>query len=235
MRWHVPPLLALVPLALLVAAPVPKPVAKKLQEVYGEIADSGCQCELTKEGALQIVVPKGGRAVELTHDSRTPPLTTKTVTGDFELTVRVSHQPPKDADRAEGARQQATVSAGVALYAEGDPKTNATFVHKHSRNGDKWTSGLAMQSNHSNGSSGSGRASANLEDKPLFLRLTRRGDTLTSETSTDGKKWTRFSNHKSAQLGETVVIGPVAFHNTTADYEAVFDQYELKPLKEEKK
>lgn len=236
MRWHTLPLLGLIPLlAPLAAAPVPKAAtAKKLQEVYGEVADSGCRCEMTKDGALQVVVPKDARLIELDHDSRTPPLTAKTVTGDFEVTVRVTHLPPKDGDRADGAKQKATVSAGIALVADGDPKTSVTFVHKHTRNGDTWASGLTLQSIHANGSSGSGRGGATLEDKPLYLRLTRRGETVTTETSGDGKKWTQFVKHKADRLGETVVVGPVAFRNTAGEYEAMFDQYEVKPLEEKK-
>jgi hypothetical protein len=218
------------------AAPVPKAVsAKNLQEVYGEVADSGCKCEMTKDGVLQITVPKDVRATELTHNSRTLPLTTKTVQGDFELTVRMKHAPPKDAERAEGAKQPPTVSAGITVHTDGDPRTSVTFVHKHTKKGDKWTSGLAMQSNYQNGSSGSGRSGTTLEEKPLYLRITRRGEMVTAETSTDGKKWSRFTNQKADRLGETLVVGPVAFQNTTAEYDVEFDQYEIKPLKEEKK
>jgi hypothetical protein len=239
MRWHALPLLGLIPLLSPFAdcAPVPKESAKKLKDVYGEVADpdSKCKCEMTRDGELRVVVPKDAPPLELDHGSRTLPLVTKTVEGDFEVTVRVAHAPPTDAGRAEGAKQQATVSAGIALYAEGDPKTNITFVHKHAHGGGKWTSGLGMQCNYGGGSSGSGRGSPNLEDKPVYLRLTRRGGTITTETSTDGKKWSLFVNHKAGRIGEAVVVGPVAFQNTTGEYEAVFDRYEVKPLTEEKK
>ena len=68
----------------------------------------------------------------------------------------------------------------------------------------------------------------------MYLRLTRKGDDFTSQTSADGKTWQGFGTHKTTGFGP-VVVGPVATHNTTGEYAVTFDEYEIKPLTEEKK
>jgi hypothetical protein len=238
MTRHLLPLTALLIAPLLLAAPVPKvDPTRRLIETFGEIVDpmSDVKCDMTKAGVLRVTVPKEVRPVELNHAVAGSPVTTKTVEGDFVLTVRVSHTPPNKAEKVDGAKQQATVSAGIAVYSEGDPKTNLTLVHKHTKTGDKWVSGLAMQTNYKQGSTGSGRGGTTLEDKPLYLRLTRKGEVCVAETSADGKKWVQFTRHPADKLGPVVVVGPTVFRNTDADHTAEFDEYEIKSLTEEKK
>lgn len=228
--------------ALVVAAPVPKAAGvRPLAEVFGEVADPpwDCTVEMTKAGALRVAVPKLERPVELDHGAITPPLTTKSVEGDFELTVRVTHAPPKETDRAAGAKMAATVAAGVALYTEGDRRTNLTFAHTLVRENDAWANRLAAITHYGGGSSrttgGGGDAAAG---KPVYLRLTRLGDSFAFASSGDGKKWSPFSRLTLKGVGEVVLVGPTAFHNTAGDHEAVFDEYQIdliRPLKEPKK
>lgn len=224
-------LLLLPPLA--VAAPVPKPAPKKVEDLYGQVPEvSGVTCELTKDEELRISVSKD--APSGNRDDLARPLVTRTLEGDFELTIRLTHKPAKAADLAVGTGA-ATVSAGVALFADGDTKKTLCLLHKHVKSGEQWTSRLSMNSRHAKGGSGTGRQSKGLEDQPLYLKLIRTGDVFTSQTSPDGKKWSPFGKHTVADFGGAVVVGPVAFHNTTAEYEVIFDQYEVKPLKEQEK
>lgn len=218
--------------ALIVAAPVPKPPAKKIEDVFGTPADvAGVTCEMTRQDELRVTVSKEAAAG---NQNTVRPYATRTVEGDFVLTVRVTHAPPASADLAVG-NGTATVSAGIALFSESSPKHTANLLHKHTKTGDTWKSGMNMNTQHKNGGSGSGRQSAKLEDQPMYLRLTRRGDEFKSETSTDGKKWQGFGTHKVQGFGSSVVVGPYASHNTTAGYEVTFDEYVIKPLAEEKK
>lgn len=233
-------LFALLLLPLLAdAAPVPKAGPKKIEDVFGQVADvSGVTCEMTRADELRVAVSKEF-TVGTNQEHLIRPLVSKTVEGDFTLTIRVAHPPSKAADIAAVGPGAPTLSAGIALYAEGDPKKSLTLLHKHTKAGDDWKSSLSMSSRHERGGSGTGRQSKELEDKPLYLRLTRTGDQFMSETSADGKKWAAFGVHKVSGFG-AVVVGPVAVHNTTADADAVFDEYKLetaaaKETKEEKK
>lgn len=223
-------------LALAVAAPVPKLDAKKVEEVYGKLTDpdTKCKCELTKEGGLRVVVPSDQGPTEQGNRSRIPPLLARAVEGEFELTVRVAHAPPKGAEPAKGASKAAIVTAGVALVAEENESLCVLFAHNHRLAGDKWKGQLFTHSVYKDGSAGSAQTNPEYDAKPVYLRLTRRGNLFTAETSGDGKKWEEFTRvvHR---FGHTVTVGPVAYQNTTADYEVVFDQYEIKPLNGEKK
>jgi hypothetical protein len=218
--------------AFALAAPVPKTGGKKIEDVFGTPADlNGVTCEMTRKDELKATV--GKEAAAAADESKVRPLTTRTVEGDFELTVRVTHSPPDKADLATG-NGVATVFAGIGLFAENSPKHTLTLLHKHLKQGDTWKSGLSMNSQHPRGGSGTGRGVAKLEDQPTYLRLTRKGDEFTSQTSADGKKWQGFGTHKVQGFG-AVVVGPVATHNTTGEYAVTFDEYIIRPLTEDKK
>jgi hypothetical protein len=224
--------LCLAPL-LALAAPVPKAQPKKIEEVFGTPSDvKGVSCEMTRGGELKATV--GKEAAKAGTDANLIPLATRTVAGDFELVVRVTHNSPSGADLAVG-NGQATVFAGLALFAENNPKYTLNLLHKHTKSGDTWKSGMNMSTRHENGGSGSGRQMQKLEDQPVYLRLTRTGDEFKSETSADGKKWQRFGTHKVQGFGGAVVVGPYASHNTNAEHQVTFDEYVIKTPGEEKK
>jgi hypothetical protein len=229
----------LVLLALAVAAPVPKaPSPKKLVEVYGEVMDpdSKCKCELTKDGGLRVVVPKDLSPVDADHGKTVPPLLVRKVEGDFVLTARIKQSYDPAAEMAEGAKRGAAVSAGVAFVGNDDPKPCMTLVHTLTRKADAWEPSRFMQVMFPNGGgSGSGQGGGVTDGKTTYLRLTRTGHDLKAEYSGDGKKYFLFATHKVDGLGDVLKVGPVAFHSTTGDFEAEFDQYEIKPLKAEEK
>lgn len=230
-------LAALFPL-LAVAAPVPKPAAKKLGEVYGDVvdADTACTFDLTKDGGLRVGVPKTHPAQDVEHGKTVRPLLTRKVEGDFVLTTRIKQTYDPAAGMAETAKRGAAVAAGVALTGDDNPKLSMTLVHTLTRNGDKWDAGRFMQVKFPNGGgSGSGSSGGVTDGQTTFMRLTRTGQELKAEYSGDGKKWFLFAKHKVDDLGEVLHVGPVAFQSTTADAEAEFDQYEIKPLTGEKK
>jgi hypothetical protein len=215
------------------AAPVPKAQPKKIEDVFGTPSDvRGVSCEMTRGGELKATV--GKEAAKAGTDANLIPLATRTVAGDFELVVRITHAPPSGADVSVG-NGAAAVFAGLALFAENNPKHTLNLLHKHTKSGDTWKSGLNMNTRHENGGSGTGRQMQKLEDQSTYLRLTRTGDEFKSETSTDGKKWQRFGTHKVSGFGGAVVVGPYASHNTNGEYEVTFDEYVIKSPGEEKK
>ena len=230
-------LIALAGLAM--AAPVPKENVKKLEDVFGEVADpkSDCKFDMMKGDALRITVPKGHPPTDFSDDHPArPPMVAKVVEGDFVLTVRVTHTPAKDAGRAAGAKGNTEVMAGISLYAEDDPKRSLLFTQRHIWNGQSWVSGFTRESRGGGSSTGSNSPLDDERGKAVYLKLTRNGGDFKTATSTDGKTWDDFLNCSIEKLGAKLVVGPVALHNTSDDYEAVFDQYEIKPLaKDEKK
>jgi hypothetical protein len=215
------------------AAPVPKAKTKAIEDVFGTpVERSGVTCQMTRKDELKATVSK--EAATADRDSHGRPLATRVVEGDFVLTVRVTQTPPAAADLAAGDGGPA-VTAGIALFADGNPKSTLVLLQKHFKKGDTWTSGLSMSTQHRNGGSGTGRQNAKLEDQPVYLRLTRTGDEFKAETSGDGKKWQGFGTHKVPGFGGAVVVGPYAGHNTTAEHEVTFDEYVIQSSADEKK
>ncbi len=217
------------------AAPVPKEKVKKLEDVFGEVADpkSDCTFDMMKGDALRITVPKSHPPADLSDDHPAfPPMVAKVVEGDFVLTVRVTHAPAKGAGPATGAKGGPKVLAGISLFSEADPKSSLLFAQQHSLSGKSWTSGFVREARGGGRASG-GSSGGDDRGKAVYLKLTRSGLDFKTATSTDGKTWDEFLNCSIDKLGAKLVVGPVALHNTSDDYEAVFDQYEIKPLKKD--
>jgi hypothetical protein len=182
-----------------------------------------------------VVVPKGQPPVEIDHGKTVPPLIVREIEGDFVLTTRLTLTHDPDSAAAAGAKQVA-VAAGVALTSADGQKNDITFVYKIARDQQgKWAGQRFMQHMHRGGGSGSGQGGVAPDGKPVYLRLTRTGSKLKAEHSADGTKWLPFATKTADTLGPAVRIGPVALQSTTADFEAVFDQYEIQPLKAEEK
>jgi hypothetical protein len=223
---------------LAIAAPVPKEKVKKLEDVFGEVADpkSDCKFDMLKGDALRITVPKSHPPADFSDDHPAfPPMVAKVVEGDFVLTVRVTHAPAKDAGRVNGAKGNTKVMAGIALYSADDPKSSLLFTQQHSAIGQDWWSGFVREARGGGRASG-GSSGGDERGRAVYLKLTRNGGDFKTATSTDGKTWDEFLNCSIDKLGAKLVVGPVALHSTSDDYEATFDQYEIKQVaKDEKK
>lgn len=220
----------LFPCGVAVAAPVPKPPPKTMQEVFGTSAEAaGVTVEMTRRGELRATVAKEA-AVRADAIDDTRPLVSKSVEGDFELTVRVTHTLATDADRGVGGGNP-RAAAGVALVFDADRRL--TLLHNQDTAGGR-TSRLTAYSQFPGSSSQSSGGRRKVEDA-LYLRVTRKGDEISTKTSADGKVWESFVTHKVKGAGATVTVGPAAAHNTTTGYEVTFDEYLIKSLNEEKK
>jgi hypothetical protein len=67
-------------------------------------------------------------------------------------------------------------------------------------------------------------------EEPAYLRLERRGNTLTMQYSQDGKKWIRLLDKKGPDLPRTVKVGVMSENLLSRPFKAVFDQFKLTPL-----
>jgi len=228
---------------LAVAAPVPKEKAK-LEDVFGEVADkkSECKFEMNKDGALAVTVPTTHPALEPDAHSTVPPMVGKKVTGDFVLTVRVTLALPK-ADEVKVGSLPPAVMAGVSVVSADSPSVGARCGTVRRLKGDEWKVANLHTSRKPLPPGGPGPFEINKMDveakgkpgDPTWLRVTRRGALVEVDTSGDGTSWVPFSVFKEKSWGETVSVGPVAFGCIDKEFSVTFDQYEIKPLKEEKK
>ena len=222
--------LPLLPL-LAVAAPVPKAMVPKIEDVFGEIADkkSECKFEMGKGGALTITVPKGAVGSE-------KPLVSKEVEGDFILTTRVKLEYPADASGGNGKKPPA-VSVGLGFTSQDDTKLHSQlFWTVTSTPKAGWEGTIIFASNTRKGG-GIYAPKLCSKEGSLYLRLTRQGASVVGEVSEDGVGWKVFSGafgHRA--MADRLTVGPVAFGTIDKEFTATFDEYEIKPLpKDEKK
>ncbi len=225
--------LLLIPM-LAIAAPVPK--RKPAFGVFGDFIDpkTKCTAELSKSEALAISVPPAAQTYNPWGNA--PPLPTigRTISGDFVLTVRAVH-PPEGTALSTSDSADTIVGAGIVLRGEGRPESTAAMVVLHTLKDGKWDNGMRLSA-HGVKEDGrvkwsrSGFIRGGRPDEPTFLRLTRRGDQVTTESSVDGKEWKEHKRGVLDGLNEAVTVGLVAFHTTDQASTATFDQFSLEVI-----
>ncbi len=222
--------------ALAVAAPAPKPAAKKIEDVFGAVVEAkGVTCEMTQRGELRVGVSKEAATDGDAH-AVARPLVTRKVKGDFAVTVRVAHAPPDGNVASALGGGDPTVSAGIALYPPDKPEASITFLQRHINERAGWKTDYCARTQYNETAFESNtRPGKTLEGGPVYLRITRRGNEFTSAWSHDGKRWTPAALQGRFGFPSEVLIGPVAAHNTTAGYSVTFDEYALTKPPEEKK
>jgi hypothetical protein len=229
--------LVLLTAALAAAAPVPK-LTPKTFDGFGTLVETkGVTCETPKAGELRVSLSKEAAAASATH-KQARPLVARAVEGDFELTVRITHAPPDGQDLTVVGRGDPDASAGIALQSADDPKTSLVLLARQCKEDGTWVSRFSMFSRFGDGKKGSdgGTVDEKLIVRPVYLRLTRRGDDFTAARSVDGKKWSSAVGSAFEVPGvAAVLVGPVAAHNANAQYDVTFDEYTLTTPAEKKK
>lgn len=229
---------ALLPL-LAVAAPVPKPPSS-IQSFGTVVETKGVTCASPRRGELRVNVSKAAASEAKAHDEARP-VVARTVEGDFELVVRITHAAPDGRELVSGDGGERLASAGIALHKPDGKRGSLVVLNRLSNDRGTWDSYFRMfalyETKGGRGAIGGLGPHREFSGDPIHLRLTRRGDVFTAARSDDGKEWSPVfeSPHEVPGLGAAVVVGPVAAHNTNGRYDVTFDQYTLTQLPEKKK
>jgi hypothetical protein len=160
------------------------------------------------------------------------PRTARTVSGDFEITVKVADSAPADpnADRDE---PEAYTRAGLLVYSGGFG-LELCLVQSH--RGTELT--RAVWSEAWIGGCGEGKLWKNARDgKSTWLRVTRRGKDVTVSYSFDGQKWADPENPRSVgklAFPDEVTVGVFLAHSTYQTLGASFDGFTIEKPKEKK-
>ncbi len=124
----------------------------------------------------------------------------------------------------------------MGVTAVGDPGLGAAVLAGQETWGrDVNAVGLFRYSRHVQprlaGTAGSQGARTDLKgDSPLWLRLTRRGETVKGEWSEDGKEWVRIYDTTLPNLPSSVVFGPLVAKQVAVEVTATLDEYEIELL-----
>ena len=218
-------IIALLVVAPLTAAPVPKEVLTPPMEVlFGKPFDPSKSCEFKLDGKKLILTVPGTVECPATKLDGAP-RTKRAVTGDFEMEVVVSYKLP---DPPVGGH----AGAGLAIWQ--DEQHFALANRHHWPAGAKYNGGFDV---HYENPDGGGRVShgAVLDadtgpDAKARLRLRRQGDTVTTwESRDDGKTWNKLTEGE-CKLPATVSAGVVAFNSIKAKMEVTCDELTIKLL-----
>ena len=227
-------LLALAASAAAVAAPVPPPSEKEvLARHWGKTEGQG-EFELKgKRLTLRTAVPPDQG---IHGDGATAPRATRTVTGDFVMTVTVVDAALPHPNAATDSRERHT-RAGLFVAGGGYHVQFHLYQAYHENNGvvqkesqrcvwvDAWFPG---------GGSGS-MLKATEDGKSTHLRVARKDKVVTVSYSFDGKEWSApYTERKEMDFPDEVTVGVFLSHSTHQTLDATFDAFTVEKPKDEK-
>jgi hypothetical protein len=217
------------------AAPVPKR-ANTMEILFGNVTNPKTECkfETSRDGALTVTMPAGWDPVPPRNVAYRGPLVAKTIEGDFNVSVRLTHTLPATA-WTHYRNECPGMAAGLSVWATSGPdfeRAGVIAAIDRTYCAGRWVSDLRhYEGKQAQWASNSLRPELK-PDAVVYLRVTRRGDIMTEEWSADGKAWAEIGKSK---LVGPVSVGPVAFQCTDHDFVVTFSEYELKELPPEKK
>ena len=210
-----------------VAIAAPAPVYKpKLSKVWitgwDKPSDPVEDCRFDRNGdKLTIIIPAGKTHISHTElDPMNLPSLMRDVEQDFVVQVRVTG----DFRRTirDGSRQ-----AGIFMMAG---ETNCTASRLSCSFGPDYEDELRLTSFIEQTST----TYLNVENpssKSVYLRLERQGKSLRAKISHDGSKWKTIIEKVAETLPRKMKVGVAAGAESDVPFYALFDQFELTPLK----
>lgn len=212
------------------AAPVPNNAAEteKITKLFGTPVDSDKDCRFRLDGEkLTITVPDKPHDLDPPLGAVSAPRTARDLKGDFVVRVKVVCKPPDNPNPADGKAGEYT--AGLVLYGDKEHAVRMDIARRVVANGpgESQVQTRTWQVGASSGSATSdGRATPTT---PLWLRITRRGNTVSSAYSHDGENWNTFSNH-TGELPAALKVGVMAAHSCDTGFTATFEGFAVEPL-----
>ena len=221
--------------AFAAAAPIPKDTERdRIEARFGKIADPTGDCVFKLDGDTLSVTLPTNTSFDLCHRRDDVPKLLREAAGDFVLTVRIVTDLPKG---AKGFKSVAYIGGGVQLTGK-KPDEWAKVVRCVNHFGDNPSGLFAVESPPTatcNDGFGTGYVYPGLDGQSHHLRLTRKGKTLTSEASADGKEWKAILEPTPVPADEKLTVALFALHSSDKARTVTFSEYSIRPLKEEKK
>jgi regulation of enolase protein 1 (concanavalin A-like superfamily) len=223
-------LLVAVSLPVTAAPPPTETEAAKLKRLWGETSDPDKDCTFSLDGdRLRISMPASVHSIDISGNRKNAPRVLRDAIGDFVMNVKIV----KTALPA-GFGQDGLAGAGLIIS---DDEYVATFQRFHTRTvtadgivgraecyrfRNNYVDPDRLQNVARVAMSMSDLLPPGMADKPVYLRLTRKGSEFTTATSPDGKTWVPDSKHV-LELTSKVRVGVVANHSGNKPYEAEFE------------
>jgi regulation of enolase protein 1 (concanavalin A-like superfamily) len=198
---------------------------------WGAFVDPAHDCQAkSSDGKLTITVPGTEHNLNPTpaFNNILGPRALQSVTGDFTVQVKVSAFPPPEPNTSTDNQGHSFVSAGLLVWKDdqsfirfmrgGLGERRVLFTHL-----ETFDQGKRKKSDFSIHR----LEEAAIPDKPLWLRIERKGDAMTLSRSLDGQKWEEFATQHLADWPAQLSVGVGVVNATNKDFAPQFEQFEL--------
>lgn len=214
----------------LMAAPVPKATTKvKIEAIFGNLEDPEGKCDFHIDGTKLTIDLPGGKEYMCYEKKQNAPRMTRTVAGDFIITVKCSAELPKDAKQVEGS--WAEVGCGLYIKPKDEDVARlglSDFIYESDNKPQHNQVVLYPISYGPAGQHFKGTGNS------IYVRFSRIGKRIEYSASDDGKKFT-LSMWSDKDNGEPYQLGVYACSNCTEKTKAVLEDFKLEIPKAEKK
>jgi regulation of enolase protein 1 (concanavalin A-like superfamily) len=211
-------LLPLLAVTAITAAPAPKPQTwvQGWEKPVGPLRD----CRIDPDGdKLTVTIPGKDHGFDVRNNRLNGPSLMREVEGDFLIQVRVasSFKP-----RGEEGHHRAGL-----LFRDGETYFKVQLTANRTSELRTYHFHLSVQSLGTSGSSNVFKDGPSLE-KPVYLRVVRKGQLLSPSWSEDGKTWAKgIGEWGMGPIPGLLKVGVVAEATTDGEFKVVFDQFEL--------
>jgi regulation of enolase protein 1 (concanavalin A-like superfamily) len=224
-------LVIVVTLVTLTAA-APGPKATTDLKGYGAVVDPDRDCAFNLEdGRLKIAIPTASHTLTISLEKQNAPRVLRDIEGDFTAVVRVAAEFP-DNPMSDIKDSDPAVAAGLVVW--GDDENYVCLERAHELLGTKRLTSTEVHYIDAGQDGGESGPPASFNGEATYLRVTRSGNKVAGEVSSDGKDWTAAGLVELKKLPAKVKVGVFAEHNTGKKVAATFEKFEVKTAGEKK-
>jgi regulation of enolase protein 1 (concanavalin A-like superfamily) len=178
-----------------------------------------------EEGAVIAAVPAGIHILSPELKHKDAPMSLAEVTGDFEIQVRVAGGiRPGSSPLKDVPVPIAFQGAGLLVWQDPD---NYLRFERAAMSGPSQPLTQKVIVEVCRDGKPSGHVYKDTSDRPVFLRLTRRGDDLECAYSPDGKTWLSVKKSEIALFPSKVRVGILASNLSPKPFNPRFDAFTL--------
>jgi hypothetical protein len=212
---------------VLLAAPVPKDGAVRMNRAYGTPHDPDKGAEFRPVGdALRVALPHTPRLLGPWCGVVNAPRVWREVRGDFTATVRVSFPVRPRLPAKHDDVPESRAGGGLVVWLDADNFLTVTRDERECAGEPGEFYRLEMR----DGGKAKGYAEYTDPRQAGYLRARRTGKQIEGSYSTDGKKW-KVLALCDAEWAEHLKVGVVAENSYKAPFDLTFDEYALAPAK----
>jgi hypothetical protein len=199
---------------------------------WGKVTDPDGDCTVIGgKRMLTIKVPGGTHDLNVTHGGTQAPRVLRSVVGDFTAQVKVTCDlTPGDKPGKEGSASS-FFGAGLLLWQDKDNylrlERNAWWVADAARHASYPPLVEYFKNGEYQNTDPAGTLDGAFKGRSTWLRLERKGDSVTASYSHDGKEWTEAKTVE-VKLPEKVQIGVDAVNTSAKELAVEFTEFTVK-------